>query len=288
MGSYSEWLILEFYTNLTSKTTTRLSPHYHQVFIRNSWYNFYLTVINSYLHRSALEEAFEPVVDLLASSLTHSHLITWPKGDISSNLLTTVYSVLFRFAFHNWLPNASRHVVTMKMASLLYKMQNRMSIDLGSFVFEHVMSFTPPKEAKVHLPYPCLILGILKEKGFKPYPNEPILAFSGKFTIDCRLFHGTHYDGRDSLGDALVQLPVNPPEAMSGSSSAPPDPASAAASDPVHPPALLQLKQAAYYYTTVDSLKAMISSLETVISSTEPKLVDVLRHITILKYQIAS
>jgi len=105
---------------------------------------------------SEIEEPYEPALDFLASALTHAQLTEWPQDDIQSNLLKTVYSVLFRFASHNWLPNASRHVVTPKMANLIYKIHNNMGVYLGTVIFDHVMSFTPPKESKVLLPY-CLV-----------------------------------------------------------------------------------------------------------------------------------
>lgn len=59
------------------------------------------------VQKSEIEEPYEPALDFLASALTHAQLTKWPQGDIQSNLLTTVYSVLFRFASHNWMPNAS-------------------------------------------------------------------------------------------------------------------------------------------------------------------------------------
>lgn len=37
VGSYSEWLSPEFYTNLSVETLELFSLHYHQVFVRNKW-----------------------------------------------------------------------------------------------------------------------------------------------------------------------------------------------------------------------------------------------------------
>ncbi|XP_031119025.1 uncharacterized protein LOC116022440 [Ipomoea triloba] len=247
--SYSDWLTPEIYVNLTSDTALDSSPLFHKIFVRNTWYDFSPSIINAYLHRSEIEEPFEPALDFLASALTHAQLTVWPQGDIQSNLLTTVYSVFFRFASHNWLPNASRHVVTPKMANLLYKIRNKMDVDLETVIFDHVMSFTPSKESKT----------------------------------DARLYSGTHYDDRASLLATPIPDLVPPQDAPSGSSTAP------AASDPVSPSELVQLKsQAAFYQSTLDNLKSAVSTLRDVISATEPKLVATLCQINALEEQLAS
>lgn len=170
------------------------------------------------------------------------------------------------------------------MANLIYKICNNTGVDLGTVIFDHVMSLTPPKESKVHLPYLCLLLGILKSQGFKPYPNEPIKTASAKFSTDARLYSGIHYNDRASLLTAPVSGLVPSPQDTHADSSAAPS-----TSDPVSASVLVQLKrQAAFYQSTLDNLKSTVSSLQDVFAATEPKLIATHRQINALEEQLAS
>lgn len=80
----------------------------------------------------ALEESFEPALELLASSLTHSQYTAWSMGDIPSNVLTTVYYVLFQLASCNWRPTDSLHYVSKKIDDILYKVRHKMDFHLGT------------------------------------------------------------------------------------------------------------------------------------------------------------
>ncbi|XP_019170458.1 PREDICTED: uncharacterized protein LOC109166029 [Ipomoea nil] len=170
--TYSMWLTPKFYTNLSSDSALASSPHYHQVYARGRWFDFSPVVINRYFNQTAFEEDFEPGLDVLASSLTHAAVTTWPSADLLSTLLTTIYSVLFRLVCSNWLPFVALHCVSKKMVVLLYKIRHKINFDLGSLIYNHIMGFTKGKEPKVHLPFSCLIYGILKEKGIQLYENE--------------------------------------------------------------------------------------------------------------------
>ncbi|XP_019186460.1 PREDICTED: uncharacterized protein LOC109181161 [Ipomoea nil] len=203
MGPYSQKLTAEFYTNLSGESSTRDSSHYHQVFIRHKWYDFGPEEINAYLGRSNIvddiDDASDPDLNLLATTLTHNNIVKWPKGGFQSQKLTTVYSVLLRIAATNWLPGVNKSIVSDKMALLLYKVRNRIDVDLGSIIFSHIMSFTKKKEAKVHLPFPSLIFGVLTKQGFEPNDSEKVLENKGVYQFDPRLSHYFHYDDRAEL-----------------------------------------------------------------------------------------
>ncbi|XP_019171992.1 PREDICTED: uncharacterized protein LOC109167433 [Ipomoea nil] len=212
VGAYSAWLIPEFYANLTSDSLRPTSPHYHQVFIRDVWYDFSPSIINAYFQRDACDDLFEPAGDFLASHLTHNEINIWPKDGLPSNVLTAVYSVLFRLASSNWIPNVSVHTVNKKMVSLLYKVRHQLPIDLGHLIYHHIMSFAKKNEAKIHLPFPCLITGILQQQGLQLYSNEELCHVTHKTSMDSCIFQRSHYDGRATLSSVPpAPAPADPP-----------------------------------------------------------------------------
>ncbi|XP_019153664.1 PREDICTED: uncharacterized protein LOC109150202 [Ipomoea nil] len=209
IGPYSTWLTAEFYTNLTLDTFTEGSARFHQVFIRGTWYPFGPTEINAYLGTPNHPASPDPNPHLLATALTHNKVVSWASDGISSLKLTTVYSVLLRLASANWVPAVRRHQVPEHLAGLLYKIRNHLPFNLGMVIFSHLMSFLQKKEAKVHLPYPCLIYAVLQDHGFKPYKEEVITTPDNAYIFYDRLTQRGHYDDRASLD----QLPAIPPPA---------------------------------------------------------------------------
>ncbi|XP_019198901.1 PREDICTED: uncharacterized protein LOC109192659 [Ipomoea nil] len=181
----------------------------HIVFIRGTWYPFGPTEINAYLGTPNHPASPDPSPHLLATALTHNKVVSWPSDGISSLKLTTVYSVLLRLASANWVLAVRRHQVPEHLAGLLYKIRNRLPFNLGMVIFSHLMSFLQKKEAKVHLPFPCLIYGVLQDHGFIPYKEEVITTPDNAYIFDDRLTQRGHYDDRASLD----QLPAIPPPA---------------------------------------------------------------------------
>nr|GMD50405.1 uncharacterized protein LOC109181161 [Ipomoea batatas] len=199
IGHYSKWLTAEFYTNLLPESNIVVSHYFHQVFIRGQWYSFGPTQINSYFQRTTLDCRFDPDYDLLAGSLTHNQIGSWPNEGILATKLTTIYSVLLRLAATNWLPVVNPQTISRKMAVLLYKIRHMLDFDLGTLIYDHIMSFTKKKEFKVHLPFPCRIYGVLKAQGFEAYKNEHILENRGVYLFAERLTQSHHFDDRITL-----------------------------------------------------------------------------------------
>ncbi|XP_031114066.1 uncharacterized protein LOC116017562 [Ipomoea triloba] len=101
VGPCSEWLTAEFYSNLSADSTSQESTLFHKAYVRGKWYDFSLEIINKFYNRAALSDRCNPGLDTLAAALTHNKLTAWPKGNLSSQQLTAVYSVLFRLAMSN-------------------------------------------------------------------------------------------------------------------------------------------------------------------------------------------
>ncbi|XP_019158026.1 PREDICTED: uncharacterized protein LOC109154753 [Ipomoea nil] len=264
------WLPTEFYTNLTLDTFTEGSARFHQVFIRGTWYPFGPTEINAYLGTPNHPASPDPNPHLLATALTHNKVVSWPSDGISSLKLTTVYSVLLRLASANWVPAVRRHQVPEHLAGLLYKIRNCLPFNLGMVIFSHLMSFLQKKEAKVHLPFPCLIYGVLQDHGFNPYKEEVITTPDNAYIFYDRLTQRGHYDDRASL-DQLPAIP--PPAPLVSAPASSTDTASASRPGsrlvPKEPPTLVDRRQIvltleasiAQVQQSVTSQQATISSL---------------------------
>ncbi|XP_019171966.1 PREDICTED: uncharacterized protein LOC109167401 [Ipomoea nil] len=219
VGPYSTWLTAEFYTNLTLDTFTEGSARFHQVFIRGTWYPFGPTEFNAYLGTPNHHASPDPSPQLLAAALTHNKNVSWPSDELSSLKLTTVYSVFLRLASANWVPAVRRHQVSEHLAGLLYKIRNCLPFNLGMVIFSHLMSFLQKKETKVHLPFPCLIYGVLQDHGFKPYKEEVITTPDNAYIFDDRLAQRGHYDDQASLAQ-LPDIPHPAPLVSAPASSA--------------------------------------------------------------------
>ncbi|XP_019180211.1 PREDICTED: uncharacterized protein LOC109175403 [Ipomoea nil] len=225
IGPYSRWLTAEFYTNLTLDTFSEGSPRFQQVFIRDKWYPLSPAVINSYLGTPNHQAAPDPSPNLLAAALTHNKIVTWPNTGLESLKLTTVYSVLLRIASANWMPAVRHHLVSDQLAALLYKIRNRLPINLGETIFGHLAHFVRHREPKVHLPFPSLIFGLLQEHGFKPYTDEVVIANDSIYKYDDRLTNKDHYDDRATLmitpNVPSATPPVSAPASSADTGSAP-------------------------------------------------------------------
>lgn len=245
VGPYSPWLIPEFYTNLQEDGDDPSSTHFHEIFIRHKWYSISPVSINKYLHRSSSDFAVTMSSNSLAGILTHNQIVEWPSTGLRSQNLTAVYSVLLRLATTNWLPSVNANIVYEKMGVLLYKVRNKLDVDLGSIIFSHIMTFTKKKkEAKIYLPYPSLIYGLLSSQGFKPYDYEPVLDNDHVYRVDPRLAQGNHFDDRASL---------------TASASAPSS--STARPVPLPPPAVIMHRQMA------SSIEASLALIRTSIAA---------------------
>ncbi|XP_031116562.1 uncharacterized protein LOC116020222 [Ipomoea triloba] len=287
VGPCSEWLTAEFYSNLSSDSTSQESTLFHKAYVRGRWYDFSPEIINKFYNRAAISERCNPGLDTLAAALTHNKLTAWPKGNLSTQQLTTVYSVLFRLANSNWLPTVSTSTVSSKMVLLLYKVRSMVKFDLGDLIYNHIMDFVlKKKESKIHLPFPNLIFGLLKAQGFTPYKNEPLLEIPSQYTVDSRLCLKNHHDDRPQLGTVpiLVLSPVRA-AAHSGSSSIPLSRATSVL-DTVAIPMLQARVQASQ--STLMYIKNAIASLQTAAANLEKSHLADMRELTRLELLQAS
>nr|GMD81011.1 uncharacterized protein LOC109166029 [Ipomoea batatas] len=167
-------------------------------------------VINDYYDRSEVDIRFTPDFDLIASTLSNSHNLTWPKrnakkpgkpGDLESSFLPSSFAILLRLATTNWQPTVTVHIVSKKMVVLLFKIRNNIQFYLGELIFHHIMGFRhrQGKEDKVLLPFSSLIYGILCKQGFQKHRQEEELFITSKYTIDKLLFLKSHFDDYSAL-----------------------------------------------------------------------------------------
>ncbi|XP_019178162.1 PREDICTED: uncharacterized protein LOC109173390 [Ipomoea nil] len=191
---YSKLLTYEFYCNLSDEIDDLVGPRPMQIFIRGRWYVFGPDMINDYYGLPAVQE--EDITDwnLVAKTLTGGQTTSWPTGDkdyLLSSHLTSKYVILHRLALHNWLPSAHFNTVGKLLAGFLFRIGTKMKLDLGKWIYYHILTLTHPREQKVRLPFPNLIFGILTSQGLKPMTSE-VISPTLLYTLDKRLLSGDH------------------------------------------------------------------------------------------------
>ncbi|XP_019176286.1 PREDICTED: uncharacterized protein LOC109171669 [Ipomoea nil] len=171
--NYSKLLSYKFYYNLNDEIDILPSERYKQIFILGKWYMFGPDVIKQYYGLKRVEEDEISNWDLVAKTLTgglplYGQLVIMiPCPALNS-------------------PSISKH-----LAALLFRVGTKMTIDLGKWIFYHILTLIHPKEQKIKLPYPNLIFGVLTSLGLIPMPSE-VIAPSLLYTVDPRLLTGKH------------------------------------------------------------------------------------------------
>ncbi|XP_019190720.1 PREDICTED: uncharacterized protein LOC109185194 [Ipomoea nil] len=184
----------EFYCNLNEEIDNLTGTRPMQIFIRGKWYVFGLDMINEYYGLKGVHEEEITDWDLVAKTLTGGQTDTWPTGEkdyLPSSQLTSKYVILHRPALHNWLLSAHFHMVGKQLAALLFWIGTNMSIDLGSWIYYHILTLIHPREKKVWLPFPNLIFGVLTSQGLEPMPSE-VISPTHLYTVNPRLLTGGH------------------------------------------------------------------------------------------------
>ncbi|XP_019166199.1 PREDICTED: uncharacterized protein LOC109161996 [Ipomoea nil] len=165
-----------------------------QIFIRGKWYVFGPDMINYYYGLKGVHEGEIKDWDLVAKTLTGGQTDTWPTAEkdyLPSSQLTSKYVILHRLALHNWLPSAHFHTVGKQFVALLFRIGTKMSIDLESWIYYHILTLIHPREQMVQLPFPNLIFGVLTTQGLEPMHSE-VISPALLYTVDPRLLIGGH------------------------------------------------------------------------------------------------
>ncbi|XP_019190738.1 PREDICTED: uncharacterized protein LOC109185210 [Ipomoea nil] len=191
---YSKLLTYEFYCNLNEEIDILTGPRPMQIFIRDKWYVFGPDMINESYGLKAVHEEAITDWNLVAKTVTGGQTDTWPTGEkdyLPSSQLTSKYVILHRLALHNWLPSAHFHTVGKQLTGLLFRIGTKMAIDLGAWIYYHILTLIHPREQKVRLPFPNLIFGVLTTQGLEPMPSE-VISPTLLYTVNPHLLTGGH------------------------------------------------------------------------------------------------
>ena len=84
------------------------------------------------------------------------------KNVITSDVLTSKYSILHKIAIANWLPRLHISNVSKDLAVLLFAIGTGEDFDLAKVIFQVIKSNAESKNTVNVLPYPSLIFEILQ------------------------------------------------------------------------------------------------------------------------------
>ncbi|XP_019149883.1 PREDICTED: uncharacterized protein LOC109146688 [Ipomoea nil] len=163
---YSKLLTYEFYCNLNEEIDNLSGKRCLQIFIRGKQFVFGPDVINDFYGLKAVDEEGLTDWDLIVNTLTGGQTPYWPTGDPDT-------------------------LSCSQLAAILFRIGTKMCVDLGKWIFDHILTLIHPREKKVRLPYPNLIFGVLTAQGLVPMPSEIVLP-SLLYTVDPRLLAGKH------------------------------------------------------------------------------------------------
>lgn len=155
-------------------------------------YKFSPKVINNFYHIIAQPEEKVEDWDSLAKTLTRGRNIHWPSNDVLYAVdLSSRYAILHWLALLNWIPYIHSRSLSKDLCALVYRIRIKKKLDLGTIIFNRIMSFTRPKEQKVKLPFQSIIYGILTAQGLEQ-PVETIIKVLDNYHVDHKLLKGKH------------------------------------------------------------------------------------------------
>ncbi|XP_019153675.1 PREDICTED: uncharacterized protein LOC109150211 [Ipomoea nil] len=192
VGPYSKLLTCEFLCNLSEFIDDLTHERCLQIFVRGKWFVFGSDAINEYYGLPIVDKDEIDDWDLVAKTLTGGVLTEWPSSDadaLSSSDFTSKFVILHRIALHNWLPSAHFYVVSKSLAALIFWIGTKKVVDLGKWIFDHMLTLIHPREQKVKLPYPNLVFGMLTYQGLVPMTNE-VVRTTLYYTVYSRLLGG--------------------------------------------------------------------------------------------------
>ncbi|XP_062114168.1 uncharacterized protein LOC133825207 [Humulus lupulus] len=138
-------IVKEFYANLTNENIEPKSPLYCKVFVRGHWFSFSPQDITLALHLPLDVEDDDDLAsldkDAIIIELVGKKMV-WPSNTvISVSNLTYTYAVLHKFSTTNWKPTSHTATISFDMASFLYKVGNRISINWAMVIHDQIILF---------------------------------------------------------------------------------------------------------------------------------------------------
>lgn len=120
-------------------------------------------MINMYFGLENVDEYEIDDKNHMVKTITVGAIVEWPRDQqgMSSKVISTKYAILHKIVMTNWLAFAHRGSLSLKFVELLYRIGQRISLNLGDLIYHQIMSFTDLKDPKVNLHYPSLIFSIL-------------------------------------------------------------------------------------------------------------------------------
>ncbi|KAG9444344.1 hypothetical protein H6P81_015684 [Aristolochia fimbriata] len=117
--SYSEEVVLEFYSNL-EMLKKDIGNH---IYVRGHWYVFYSNIVSEYLHLPVYAEELEEEEDVvMLQELTGGKLSVWPNSySILASSLIPKYAALHKIAVWDWLPSTHRGSLSKRLVDFVYR-----------------------------------------------------------------------------------------------------------------------------------------------------------------------
>ncbi|XP_010556510.1 PREDICTED: uncharacterized protein LOC104825815 [Tarenaya hassleriana] len=158
---YSKSLIREFYANLTERTALKNDIMFHKVYVRGRFLDFSPALISRVLGTPEPKNTSQEV-DLKNLEVTLTGEYDESRdGQLTIAQLLYLPTVLHKVARTNWVPTKKSDFIQKDTQQLIYRIIKGMDVNLGQFLFEHIMERKAKPRKRYCLPYPCLIQTVL-------------------------------------------------------------------------------------------------------------------------------
>ncbi|KAG9445145.1 hypothetical protein H6P81_016485 [Aristolochia fimbriata] len=159
--SYSEEVVLEFYSNL-EMLKNDIGNH---IYVRGHWYAFDSNIVSEYLHLPVYAEELEEEEDVVTlQELTGGKLSVWPNSySIPASSLIPKYAALHKITVWDWLPSTHRGSLSKRLVDFVYRAGTEQQFNVGVKIFEHILQ-GPKSGEQGHIVFPSLIFGILEKQ----------------------------------------------------------------------------------------------------------------------------
>lgn len=140
VGPFYPCMIRELIVNLSAEFNDPSADKFHKAHVCGVCFTISPSLLNQFLGVSLLADftRVTPSLEQLAIELTGGTVHSWPSGDqLLAALLSVKHAILHKIGIANSLIHAS--TISTSLAQLIYLIGTSLPIDVGDFLFKHLM-----------------------------------------------------------------------------------------------------------------------------------------------------